>query len=187
MTAAGPAREDVFAAVVAAVLGPGAHRVVDLVDVLEQAPAEQVDVVRAGDDLLPRLAHENGLEAVLTAARLTLRPGGLLVAAVPELDRLRRLRPIAPPPRVSGHGERRQVTVQLWDWAADGDSYDLEVLQLARPAGQWELVRSVCTRHRVLSKEQISAWLTDAGFAAVQRLAPRESGHPLPIWVAVAP
>ncbi|AHH97111.1 hypothetical protein BC739_009177 [Kutzneria viridogrisea] len=187
MTVPGPPREDVFADVAAAVLGPGPHSGADLLDVLAQMPAHPVDVVRAGDDLLPRLAHENGLEAALNAARLALRPGGLLVAAVPELDRLRRLRPTAPPPRVSGRGEARQVTVQLWDWAEDGSSYGLEVLQLARSAGRWELVRSVATRHQVLSKEQISEALTGAGFAAVQRLSPKEAGHPLPVWVAVAP
>lgn len=181
------AREGVFADVATAVLGPGAHQIVDLLDVLAQMPARQVDVVCASDDLLPRLAHEGGLDAALNAARLALRPGGLLVAAVPELDRLRRLRPTAPPPRVSGRGEQRQVTVQLWDWAEDGESYGLEVLQLARNAGQWELARAVSTRHRVLSKDQISAGLTGAGFAAVQRLSPKEAGHPLPIWVAVAP
>ena len=182
-----PAGDRVFLDVATAVLGPGDHRIADLLDVLAQMPAGQVDVVHANDDLLPRLAHENGLDAALSAARLALRPGGLFIAAVPELDKLRRLRPTAPPPRVSGRGEQRQVTVQLWDWAEDGQSYGLEVLQLARSDRQWELVRAVSTRHQVITGAQVTAGLTAAGFAAVQRLTPKESGHPLPLWVAVAP
>ena len=126
-----------FIDVATAVLGPGDHRFVDLLDVLAQMPPGQVDVVHANDDLLPRLAHENGLDAALSAARLALRPGGLFIAAVPELDKLRRLRPTAPPPRVSGRGDQRQVTVQLWDWADDGQSYGLGCRPPGDMAGPW--------------------------------------------------
>ncbi|MGM1063386.1 hypothetical protein [Saccharothrix sp. Mg75] len=182
-----PLPEDPLAEVVAAVLGAGQHAVLDLLDVVRHLGGEPVDVVRAGDDLLPRLAHENALAQALLLARQALRPGGLFVAAVPELDRLSRMRPTAPPPRVSGRGPDRQVTVQLWDWAPDGESYSLEVVRLVRGPDTWEVANSVATRHRVLSPEQISASLLDAGFGAVQRLSPAECGHPLPVWVAVAP
>lgn len=179
--------EDPLTEVAAAVLGAGRHEVVDLLDVVRNPAPHPVDVVRAGDDLLPRLAHENALPHALRLARQALRPGGLLVAAVPELDKLGRLRPTAPPPKVSGRGMNRQVTVQLWDWSADGESYALEVVQLVRGESSWEVTNTVATRHRVLSPEQISDELTVAGFSAVQRLSPAECGHPLPVWVAVAP
>lgn len=182
-----PLPEDPLTEVAAAVLGDGHHVVLDLLDVVRHRGGPPVDVVRAGDDLLPRLAHENALDQALLLARQALRPGGLFVAAVPELDKLGRLRPTAPPPKVSGRGPERQVTVQLWDWAADGESYALEVVRLVRGAETWEVANTVSTRHRVLSPEQISASLTDAGFGAVQRLSPAECGHPLPVWVAVAP
>ncbi|MDR6595357.1 hypothetical protein ACFFSW_24325 [Saccharothrix longispora] len=182
-----PLPEDPLAEVVAAVLGAGRHSVLDLLDVVRHLGGDPVDVVRAGDDLLPRLAHENALDQALLLARQALRPGGLFVASVPELDRLSRMRPTAPPPRVSGRGADRQVTVQLWDWSPDGESYSLEVVRLVRGPGQWEVASSVATRHRVLSPEQISASLLEAGFGAVQRLSPAECGHPLPVWVAVAP
>ncbi|MFB9432215.1 hypothetical protein [Streptoalloteichus tenebrarius] len=178
---------DALAEVAQCVLGGDPARTVDLVDLLDGPVEAPVDVVRAGDDLLPRLAHEGALGDTLCLARRALRPGGLFVAAVPELDGLRRLRPTAPPPRVLGHGERRQVTVQLWDWSDDGSCYGLEVVQLVRRAGAWEIARTVSTRHRVLTQEEVASALADAGFAAVQRLAPAESGHPLPVWVAVAP
>ena len=179
--------DDVLVEVARAVLGPGDHRVLDLIDVTRQPLGRMVDVVRASDDLVPRLAHENALDQALLLARKSLRPGGVLVAAVPELVRLSRLRPVAPPPKVLGRGESRQVTVQLWDWSNDGESYELEVVQLDRVLGAWEVSSSVATRHRVLSPEQMAEQFSLAGFVAVQRLLPSESGHPLPVWVAVAP
>ncbi|GAA4035149.1 hypothetical protein GCM10022247_70760 [Allokutzneria multivorans] len=178
---------EVFAEVAAAVLGPGRHRTVDLVDLLDGIVAVPVDVVRSGDDLLPRLAHDNALTAALTRACRSLAPGGLLIAAVPELDRLGPLRPTAPPPRVTGHGQDRQVTVQLWDWADDGSNYGLEVVQLVRGQAGWEVASSVSTRHQVLGAEDMERALAEAGFVAVQRLAPKDTGHPLPLWVAAAP
>ncbi|WP_229686491.1 hypothetical protein [Longimycelium tulufanense] len=178
---------DALAEVARCVLGGDPYHTVDLLDVLDGAAEPPVDVVRAPDDLLPRLAHDGGLVASLAAARAALRSGGLFVAAVPELDRLSQLRPTAPPPRVVGRGDQRQVTVQLWDWAEDGSSYGLEVVQLVRDHGGWEIACAVSTRHRVLTAAEVSDAFARAGFAAVQRLAPAESGHPLPVWVAVAP
>jgi SAM-dependent methyltransferase len=177
--------DDPMSAIVAAVLGDGPHHTVDLLDLIEYPLDGQVDVVRAGDDLLPRLAHQRVLGPALARAARALRPGGLLLAAVPELDRLRGLRPAGPPPRVTGRGPERRVTVQLWDWAADGCSYGLDVIQLVPGAGGWQVARAVSTRHQVLTAEQVQAALTEAGFAAVQRLAPVETGHPLPVYVAV--
>lgn len=179
--------DDVLVEVARAVLGPGEHRVIDLIDISRQPYGRVVDVVRASDDLVPRLAHENALSQAFLLARKCLRPGGLLVVAVPELDRLSRLRPITAPPKVLGRGESRQVTVQLWDWSNDGESYELEVVQLERSLGAWLIASSVATRHRVLTPEQMAEQFALAGFGAVQRLSPGESGHPFPVWVAVAP
>lgn len=170
---------DVLTSVAGAVLGPGSHAVVDLLDVV---PGVQVDAVRAADDLLPRLAHEEALSNILLLAHAALRPGGVLVAAVPELDRLGALRPTAPPPKVSGD----RVTVQLWDWASDGLSYGLEVVSLLRGGNGWEISATASTRHRVLSASEMEESLLAAGFVTVQRLAPGESGHRVPVWVAVA-
>jgi hypothetical protein len=76
--------------------------------------------------------------------------------------------------------------VQLWDWAPDGLSYGLEVVTLVRGASGWEISGSASTRHRVLSATEMEAALNAAGFMSVQRLSPGESGHRVPVWVAVA-
>lgn len=181
-----PDPTDALDAIADAVLGSGPRRTADLLDVLEGSPPTPVDVVRAGDDVLPRLAHQRVLGRALARAAQAIRPGGLLLAGVPELDRLRSLRPAGPPPRVTGTGPDRRVTVQLWDWSEDGTSYALDVVQLARGAGGWQIARAVSTRHEVLSAEQVRGAMTAAGFVAVQRLAPTETGHPIPVYAAVA-
>ncbi|AOS63190.1 hypothetical protein [Actinoalloteichus hymeniacidonis] len=181
------ASADALEQVAAAVLGSAEYRSAELLDVLDGRMAERLDVVRVGDDVLPQLAHEGSVSGALAAARRALRAGGLVVAAVPELSGLRSLRPTAPPPRVTGAGEDRQITVQLWDWSEDGTGYGLEVVRLHRRDGDWEVAHSTATRHRVLARDQIAQAFQIAGFVAVQRLSPGESGHPLPVWVAVAP
>jgi len=182
----GDPEPDALSAIASAVLGTARPHTVELLDLLERPPAGQVDVVRAGDDLLPRLAHQRILGPALSRAARALRPGGLVLAAVPELDRLRGLRPAGPPPRVTGTGPDRRVTVQLWDWAEDGASYGLDVVQLAPGAGGWEVCRAVSTHHQVLTAEQVQSAFTAAGFTAVQCLTPVETGHPLPVYVGVA-
>lgn len=189
MTAAVPisgGEPDPLSVIAAAVLGNGPHQTIELLDLLEYPMEASVDVVRAGDDLLPRLAHQRLLDQALVRAARALRPGGLLLATVPDLDRLRGLRPAGPPPRITGRGADRRVTVQLWDWSEDGSSYGLDVIQLVPGADGWEVVRAVSTRHQVLTSEQVHAVLTRAGFVAVQRLAPVETGYPLPVYVGVA-
>ncbi|MGH3624887.1 MAG: hypothetical protein ACRDQ5_24370, partial [Sciscionella sp.] len=106
---------------------------------------------------------------------------------VPELDRLRRLRATAPPPKVSGRGDDREVTVQLWDWAQDGSSYELQILRLVMDEGEWRIGGVVSTRHRVLTVAETGERLSRAGFHSVRRLAPEGTGHPLPVWVALTP
>ncbi|ASO20018.1 hypothetical protein FHR81_000301 [Actinoalloteichus hoggarensis] len=186
-SAGSAARPDALGQVAEAVLGSEQHRTAELLDVLDGQVTERLDVVRVGDDVLPQLAYEGSVSGALAAARRALRAGGLVVAAVPELSGLRSLRPTAPPPKVTGTGETRQIIVQLWDWAEDGTGYGLEVMRLHRVQGRWEVAHSTSTRHRVLSREQIAQAFEIAGFVGVQRLSPAESGHPLPVWVAVAP
>ncbi|MBO0840142.1 MAG: hypothetical protein J2O49_04920 [Sciscionella sp.] len=179
--------------IVYAALGSGDHRVIELPDLLAAqrfSPADgfgPIDAVRAHDDLFLRLAHDKALQPALSAAARALRPGGVLVAAVPEMDRLRRLRPTAPPPKVTVNGGRLEVTVQLWDWASDGDSYGLEIVRMFREHGRWEVASTVSTQHRVLTGDELADRLRRAGFVQVNRLSPEQAGHPLPVWIALAP
>lgn len=159
----------------------------DLVELLRGTGAHDLDAVRATGEMFPKLAHEGSLPRALAAVRAALRPGGLLVAAVPELDRLRTLRTAAGPPTVSRSGDDRELTVQVWDWSADGESYGLEVLRLTCVEGRWELRDVRATRHRVLTATQTGTRLREAGFGGIRRLTHEHTGHRAPVWVAHAP
>lgn len=182
---AGPA--DAIGSVVAWVLGGDGGSVVELGELSALPLGSRVDAVRSGEDLFPELAYRGTLLDVLRTALRCLRPGGVLVAAVPELAELGRLRPTAPPPKVFGRPPNQQLCVQLWDWADDGRSYQLDLVRLRRADGTWKVADSVTTRHRVLDPAEVHGLLRAAGFVRVQRLDPAESGHSLPVWVASAP
>jgi hypothetical protein len=108
----------------------------------------------------------------------------VLVAGVPELGELSKLKMMAPRPRVVRRDGELQVLMHVWDWATDGKSYGLEVVTMARVGQSWQVRNSVLTRHAVLAASQVGGWLTEAGFQSVQRLEPSRTRHPVPIWVA---
>lgn len=174
-------------AVLRRVLGPGRHRVLDLIEVLRGHGVHGLDAVRVTGEMFPKLAHDGSLSRALVAVREALRPGGVLVAAVPELERLQALRTAAGPPRVTRSGDDRELTVQVWDWSADGESYGLDVLRLTCENGRWELRDVTTAHHRVLTGSQTGASLRQAGFGAISRLTQAQTGHRMPVWVAYAP
>jgi hypothetical protein len=183
----GTDRSDAIERIVAWSLGEDARSVTELADIAALPHGTRVDAVRSGDDLFPELAYDGTLFGVLRLARVSLRPGGALVAAVPELAELGRLRPKAPAPKVFGRGQDRQMCVHLWEWADDGRSYQLDLLRLRHADGHWSVAETVTTRHWVLDPDEVHDLLRRAGFVRVRRLEPAESGHPLPVWVASAP
>ena len=77
MTTPRPAGDRVFADVATAVLGPGDHRSADLLDVLAQMPAGQLDVVHANVEALrgkPSQTDYNIMERLGRYALLDVRP-----------------------------------------------------------------------------------------------------------------
>lgn len=176
---------------ISAELGSSTPRVGELCELLEHGSSAprfgDLDAVRASDEVFPDLAHRGKLGIALRIARDRLRPGGLVVAAVPELANLRRLRPASTPPKVVGTGADREVTVQLWDWAPDGHTYTLELVKMRRAGQQWETATVARATHRVLSEREVFDALSQAGFVDVDRLPAGSAKYPLPLWVANAP
>lgn len=151
---------------------------------LDVAPAS-LDAVYCAEDVFTRHAAEGTLGRCVRTALSALRPGGVLLAAVPSFGGRR---PVTSPPRLVNQDGRRELIASVWDWSADGRSYTLDVLRLRRGSGgQWELVDSTATHHRVLEPEDVRAVLGQAGFTGVRVVPPVESGYRVPLWLGVRP
>ncbi|UXY25897.1 class I SAM-dependent methyltransferase [Streptomyces sp. HUAS TT20] len=141
------------------------------------------DVVVCADNSLPHLLTDEDLDAALAGMRRVLRDGGLVVITVRDYDELRRDRPASTPPQVSGTGDDRVVTFQLWHWHDDGERYDLEHFQLLPARTGWE-VRVRRTAYRALTRARLTQALTTAGFTDVTWLEPPVTGFYQPVVTA---
>ncbi|MGW1797582.1 class I SAM-dependent methyltransferase [Streptomyces sp. NPDC001984] len=141
------------------------------------------DAVVCADNALPHLLTDADLETALRDMRRVLRDNGMLLVTVRDYDELRRDHPASTPPQVSGTGEGRVVTFQLWHWHDDGERYDLEHFQL-RPAGTgWEVhVRR--TAYRALTRGRLTDAATAAGFTDVTWHEPADSAFYQPLLTA---
>jgi SAM-dependent methyltransferase len=147
---------------------------------------DDFDVVLSCDNALPHLLTDEDLSRALREMRSRLRPGGLLVVGLRDYDRLAAERPRAMPP-VSREGpEGRSITFQLWDWAADGRTYDFELFVLREHGGAW-VTRSYASRYRALRRAELEAALRAAGFEDLAWHPPEETGFYQPLATARAP
>ncbi|MET7688077.1 class I SAM-dependent methyltransferase [Streptomyces sp. NPDC005483] len=144
------------------------------------------DVVVCADNSLAHLLTAPDVQAALAGMRRVLRGDGLLVLTLRDYDELRRTRPGAPPPQVSGTSEGRVITFQLWQWHEDGERYDQEHFQL-RPGGgdDWS-VRVRRTTSWALTRAQVTEFVTAAGFVDVRWHDPASSGFYQPVLTARA-
>jgi glycine/sarcosine N-methyltransferase len=75
---------------------------------------------------------------------------------------------------------------QLWEWDADGLTYDLHFFILRRLAGRWETTEHV-TRYRALRRAELAAALGRAGLLDIRWLMPEASGYYQPVVTARKP
>ncbi|WP_051899145.1 helix-turn-helix domain-containing protein [Sciscionella sediminilitoris] len=175
---------DAVLALTIAELGERPNRIGRLDESGEHGAYGSLDAVHCAEDVFPRRAADGTLPGFLRAALTALRPGGVLVAAVPVF---REPRPVTAPPRVLRHDGGRELITSVWEWSADGGSYSIDVLRLRKSGGRWVLVDTATTVHRVLPAEQVRSLLAEAGFTRVRVSEPAATGHPVPLWLGVRP
>ncbi|MFI6012729.1 class I SAM-dependent methyltransferase [Streptomyces sp. NPDC051243] len=141
------------------------------------------DVVLCADNALPHLLTGQDVEAALRQMRRVLRGDGLLVLTVRDYDEVRRTRPAAPPPQVSGTDTGRVITFQLWHWHEDGERYDLEHFQLVPAADGWD-VRVRRTTYWALTRRQLTDLADAAGFTDLTWHVTAQSGYYQPVLTA---
>jgi hypothetical protein len=116
-----------------------------------------------------------------------LRAGGLLLASIRDYDRILAEPPPGEVPRLLGDDESgRRIVFQLWDWAADGLTYDLRLFILRDDAGTWQ-TREYTTRYRALRRDELTAALGEAGLTEIQWRTTEESGYYQPIVLGRKP
>lgn len=144
------------------------------------------DVVVCADNSLPHLLTAEDLRTALGEMRRVLRSGGLLLISTRPYDQIRQPHPASTAPQLHGTGSGRTVTFQLWDWHEDGERYDLEHFQLIPDGRDWRVeVRR--TTYWALTQEQLTGFVTQAGFDAPAWMLPEDSAFFQPLLTARVP
>lgn len=147
--------------------------------------SQRFDAVLSCDNALPHLLEDAELAAAAHHLHAMLRPGGLLIATIRDYDAAQPRPGEAVPTdmRVLGEGDSRRIVFQVWTWAADGRSYEVEQFIL-QPQGEGWSTKSVRTRYRALKREELSQALITAGFRDVRWHMPETSGFYQPLVTA---
>ncbi|MFI2239656.1 class I SAM-dependent methyltransferase [Streptomyces chrestomyceticus] len=142
------------------------------------------DAVVCADNSLALLTTPESVRAALGSMRRVLRPGGQLLLGMRAYEEARREHPEALPPRVTRTPDGgRAVTLQLWEWHDDGEHYDFDLVQLLPHGTTWEAHSRRATSW-ALTRDQVTAFVTAAGFAHLAWHDPEEGGYFQPLLTA---
>jgi glycine/sarcosine N-methyltransferase len=152
---------------------------------LSQQIGQRFDAVLSCDNALPHLIEDSELAAAAQNLHAMLRPSGLLIATIRDYDDAKpRPREAVPTPvRVLGEGPARRLVFQVWTWAADGRSYEVEQFILQPHSEGWTTT-SARTRYRALKRQELSDALTTVGFRDVRWHMPEAGGFYQPLVTA---
>jgi SAM-dependent methyltransferase len=158
-------------------------------DVGDMCEARATDAGRFGaviacGNALPHLDPAQ-LRDALGAAFAALRPGGPFVAEIRDYDALAAERPSFVPAEIMGVPPDRRITFQVWTWAADGQSLDIDLIVLREATG-WQSAR-YRTHYRALKRAELEEAARLAGFTDLRWLEPAESGAWQPIFLGRRP
>jgi glycine/sarcosine N-methyltransferase len=144
------------------------------------------DGLVCADNSVPHLLTDADLLTALREMHRVLRSGGAAIVTTRDYDAvLSGAAPTSTPPqRFIDSTGRRVVTVQLWDWAADGAAqYVLTHLQATeQQAGQWE-TRARTTTYRAWLRQELLDVAVGAGFRRAGWLTPAEAAFFQPVLV----
>jgi glycine/sarcosine N-methyltransferase len=138
------------------------------------------DVVMACDNSLPHLLTDEDLARAVSEMAGRLAPGGLFVASMRDYDALLETRPATELPRVTDRDDGRWITFQVWDWAADGRSYEVSQFILHEHEDGWT-TRQFVTIYRALRRTELAGALGASGLVDLRWHEPEETGFHQPI------
>lgn len=147
--------------------------------------SQRFDAVLSCDNALPHLLEDAELSAAARHLHAVLHPGGLLIATIRDYDAAEPKpgEPVPTPVRVLGQAASRRLVFQVWTWASDGRSYEVEQF-IVKPEGDGWHTTSARTRYRALKRDELTRVLTAAGFHDVRWQMPETSGFYQPLVTA---
>jgi hypothetical protein len=83
-------------------------------------------------------------------------------------------------PQVFDDADGRRIAFQVWDWAADGQSYTFTQFFLREVQGTYHTTHHV-SQLRALLREELGRMLQATGFTEIHWHMPAESGFYQPI------
>lgn len=159
--------------------------VADLRTLAAQVPG-QFNAVVALDNALPHLRTEAEVRQAVANMAAKLRPGGLLLASIRDYDRLAQERPQGDGPRVFDGPTGRRIAFQVWDWAADGETYELHQFILQPEVDGWRTDHFI-TGYRALRRAELTRAAEAAALVEIAWFEPDVSGYYQPIIAARKP
>ena len=121
------------------------------------------DIVITCDNAVPHLLSDDDLRLAVGAIRSQLRPGGLLLIALRDYDRIVTEKRRATQIRTLGSTPNRRLVFQAWDWAEDGRSYRFDHFILTEAENGWQTHHGE-GRYRALLRHELESIVVDTGF-----------------------
>jgi SAM-dependent methyltransferase len=150
---------------------------------LSKQVAGEFDLVICCDNSLSHMVSDEDLNSALKGIHSKVRAGGGFLASTRDYDALLEIRPQATMPAVSEKGDERRVSFQIWKWAEDLKTYDLELFMFYEKRGKWD-VKSRKGMYRALKREELDSSLGLAGFKGGRWHFPDSTGYYQPIVTA---
>ena len=94
-------------------------------------------------------------------------------------------RPRTRPVNVTNGPDGRSYSFQVWDWAEDGRSYELDHFIVHEAEDGWETAHGRC-RYRAVLRNELSDAVRQAGFEQVTWHQPSDSGYMQQVLTALA-
>jgi len=143
----------------------------------------QYDVVMAMDNAIPHLMTDTDLITGLTTMRDHTADNGLMMMSIRDYDALMENPPKSTLPSVHESEQGKRMIFQVWDWADDLSSYDLNMYVVTHH-GDEITTQSFPSQYRALRRETLSLALSQVGLTDIQWFMPVESGWYQPIVIA---
>lgn len=148
---------------------------------LERDVSGVYDVVLSADNAVPHLLTDEDLCLAVSNMYSKIRNDGMLLITIRDYNELIKEKPRATEPRIFEKGNR--IVFQVWDWADDAKTYQINHFLLQEINGQW-ITKHNKSRYRVLLREEFTHMLSAAGFSDIEWSMPSETGYYQPVVTA---